>query len=254
MAGKVYLINLDRHPERLAHMQAQLAGIAFERIAAVDGADDPEMTDGLTRFERACLASHRNAWRLFLASANEHAYFLEDDLHIRPDLAALVCDESWIPRDAHSVKLDTYFQKVKLGDGTRVLRDRVVAALHTRHQSSAAYALSRMGAARYLALTETPVLPADYCLFPKNPRKLGLRVYQLTPAVAVQDHLLRAEDGGRAFPTTMGSGEPLQARRLSILDKIRREGRRLASQPADIKEAIVLRTLLSLETTTVGVR
>jgi GR25 family glycosyltransferase involved in LPS biosynthesis len=254
LAGKVYLINLDRHPERLAHMQAQLAGIAFERIAAVDGADDPAMTNGLTRFERACLASHRNAWRLFLSSGNEHAYFLEDDLHVRPGLAALVHDEAWVPRDAHSVKLDTYFQKVKLGDGTPVLGDRLVARLYTRHESSAAYVLTRAGAARYLALTTIPTLPADYSLFPKNPRRLGLRVYQLTPAVAVQDHLLRAEDGGQAFPTAMGSGESLQARRRSILDKLRREGRRLAGQPANLKEAIVLRTSLTLETTTVGVR
>ena len=235
-------------------MRAQLARIAFERVAAVDGADDPAMADGLTGFERACLASHRNAWRLFLAGANEHAYFLEDDLHVRPDLVALVHDAAWIPLDAHSVKLDTYFQKVKLGDGTSVLGDRRVARLYTRHESSAAYVLTRAGAARYLALTAIPRLPADYSLFPKNPRRLGLRVYQLTPAVAVQDHLLRAEDGGQTFPTAMASGEPLQARRLSILDKLRREGRRLASQPANLKEAIVLRTFLAAETITVGVR
>jgi hypothetical protein len=52
----------------------------------------------------------------------------------------------------------------------------------------------------------------------------------------------------------MASGEPLQARRLSILDTLRREGRRLASQPANLKEAIVLRTFLAAETITVGVR
>ena len=36
---KAYLINLDRSPERLAHFSAQArrAGLAFERIAAVDG-------------------------------------------------------------------------------------------------------------------------------------------------------------------------------------------------------------------------
>ena len=34
---KVYLINLDRNPDRLAHMRSQLNGIAFERIKALDG-------------------------------------------------------------------------------------------------------------------------------------------------------------------------------------------------------------------------
>ena len=58
-AMKIYLINLDRHPERLAHMRTQLNGIEFERISAVDGSNDPPTTKGLSRFELACLASHR---------------------------------------------------------------------------------------------------------------------------------------------------------------------------------------------------
>ena len=63
---KVYLINLDRHPDRLAHMRGQLHGIAFERIAAFDGSSKPPTAKGLTRFELACLESHQVAWRQFL--------------------------------------------------------------------------------------------------------------------------------------------------------------------------------------------
>ena len=82
---RVFVINLDRHPERLAHMRGQLRGIAFERISAVDGTKSQPTQKGLTRFELACLASHRDAWRQFLDGSEEHACFLEDDLHIRPD-------------------------------------------------------------------------------------------------------------------------------------------------------------------------
>jgi len=46
---KIYLINLDRNPERLAHMRKQLNGVAFERIGAVDGSNDPPTTQGLSR-------------------------------------------------------------------------------------------------------------------------------------------------------------------------------------------------------------
>ena len=45
---KIYLINLDRHPDRLAHMRKQLDGVAFERISAVDGSNDPPTTKGLS--------------------------------------------------------------------------------------------------------------------------------------------------------------------------------------------------------------
>ena len=94
---KIYLINLDRHPERLAHMRKQLDGVAFERISAVDGSRRPPTTKGLTRFELACLESHRTAWRRFLASADSLACFLEDDLHVQPGFAALLSETKWIP-------------------------------------------------------------------------------------------------------------------------------------------------------------
>ena len=248
---KVYVINLDRHPERLAHMRDQLSDVGFERIAAVDGAKNPETTRGLTRFELACLESHRNAWRLFLRRSDAHACFLEDDIHLRPDFGALVEMDDWIPPDAHSVKLDTYLQEVKLGRRRPVLGAREVARLYTRHESSAAYVLSREGAERYLGLTARPVLPADYSLFPRSPRRLGLSVYQVTPAVAVQDHILRRRDGGHAFPTAMaavGTGE----RARPLLGKLWRETVRLADQVALLPEAIYLHASVRPETTTVG--
>jgi glycosyl transferase, family 25 len=248
---KVYVINLDRHPERLAHMREQLSDVGFERVAAVDGATHPETTTGLTRFELACLESHRNAWRLFLKRADPHACFLEDDIHLSQDFGALLTAQGWIPPDTHSMKLDTYFQEVKLGPKRTVFGGREVARLYTRHESSAAYVLSREGAQRYLELTARPVLPADYSLFPRSPRHLGLRVYQLVPAVAIQDHLLQADSGGRAFLTAMAEGG---AARPSppLLDKLWREIGRLVGQLTEIPESIYLRASVRAQSTTVG--
>jgi glycosyl transferase family 25 len=250
---KIYVINLDRDRDRLAHMREQLGGASFTRAPAVDGSTSPETARGLTRFELACLASHRNAWRLFLGTPDAHACFLEDDLHIWPGFAALVDDDSWIPADADSVKIDTYLQKVKLGERRAALGERQLARLHSRHESSAAYVLSRQGAARYLALTVRPTLPADYTLFPKNARRQGLRIYQLTPAVAIQDHLLPAAAGGRAFATAMAVGGPAPIRRLSPWARLLREGARLAGQAAEAKEAIYLKIYVKIDTTIVPV-
>lgn len=248
----VYLINLDRHTDRLAHMRAQLAGIAFERIVAVDGSQKPKADGGLTPSELACLLSHRNAWRRFLDSPDAHACFLEDDLHLKNGFSALVRDGSWIPEDAHSVKLDTYLQRVRLADRRPVLDGREVASLYSRHESSAAYVLTRPGAVRYLELTSIPSLPADYALFPKNPWRLGLRVYQLAPAVAIQDHLRSPEEGGLVFPTAMVEREA-RARR-PLLARLHREGVRLLTQTADLVQATYARIALRAETTTVGLK
>ena len=253
---KVYLINLDRDADRLAHMRAQLNGIEFERISALDGSKDPPTTKGLTRFELACLESHKLAWRAFLGGPAEHACFLEDDLHIRRGLAALVGDPAWIPADAHCVKLDTYLQKVRLGGRGPAIGGREVARLYTRHQSSAAYMLTRAGAFRYLELTANASLPADYALFPKNPRRAGLIIYQLVPAIAVQDHLVAPADGGQRFATAMAGarGEAPRRKRSPVLKRLAREGVRILDQFPDFMELAYQKAFLRVETTIVGVQ
>ena len=251
---RIYLINLDRHPERLAHMREQLNGVAFDRISAIDGSNHPPTMKGLSRFELACLESHKLAWRLFLNGSEGCASFLEDDLHIWPGFVTTVRSGSWIPSDAHSVKLDTYRQKVELAEKRIAIAGREIARLYSRHQSSAAYILTREGAARYLDLTASASAPADYALFPNHPRRLGLRIYQLIPAVAIQDHLLEPNQGGQAFTTTMAATDgSATLRRSSTLEKLAREGVRLAGQAAGLMEWSYQKAVLGLETTTVDV-
>jgi glycosyl transferase, family 25 len=247
---KIYLINLDRHPERLAHMRKQLDGVAFERISAVDGSRRPPTTKGLTRFELACLESHRTAWRKFLASAESLACFLEDDLHVQPGFAALLSGTKWPPKDAHAVKLDTYFQKVRLGERLSASGGREIARLYSRHESAAAYILSRDGAARYLELTESARQPADYAVFPNSPRRLGLSIYQLVPAIAIQDHLLK---NGKSFATAMTKTDGgAAAGRSSLVGKLGRESARVATHVSSLGEWAYQKAFLRVETTTVG--
>jgi GR25 family glycosyltransferase involved in LPS biosynthesis len=135
-----------------------------------------------------------------------------------------------------------------------VFGGRHIAKLYTRHQSSGAYIVSRAGAARYLELTANASLPADYSLFPSNPRRMGLRIYQLCPAIAIQDHLVPREEGGQTFATAMAGNERRnEADRSSSLQKIGREGGRLIGQFAGLMEWTYQKTVLRLETTRVSV-
>jgi glycosyl transferase, family 25 len=228
---RVYYINLDRHPERRAHMEALLAGLDAQRVPAIDAQSWPQTEKGLTRFEIACLRSHRAAWRLFLDSGADFACFLEDDVHMSPDFAALVARQDWIPADADAVKLDTFFNPVMLDKHAREVAGRRLALLHTRHESCAGYVLSRKGAETFLRATEDPSLPVDYIVFPENPRGKGLHLYQLAPAVLIQDSLYLKHYGeGRRFASSIQQVETARKSRKSLLARARREALRLHAQ------------------------
>ncbi|WP_294534969.1 glycosyltransferase family 25 protein [uncultured Rhodoblastus sp.] len=230
---RLYYINLDREQDRRAHMEQALAGLDFERVAATDGRQSPPTEKGPTRFEIACLTSHREAWAKFLTTDSAFACFLEDDVHFSPDFGAFVGEESWIPATAQAVKLDTFFQSVMLGPPEAQVKRRRLARLYTRHESCAAYILSREGAGFFMRATEKPTLPVDYIVFPEDPAQQGLMLLQLAPAVAIQDSLyLRHHDQGRNFASAIGKldvAKPSEKQR-KILFTLRREAERLYRQ------------------------
>ena len=97
---KIFLINLARRPDRLAHVQQQLdgLGLTFERFNAVDGAmiNDTSCVDR-DRFylnnkrqialgEIGCAMSHRAIWQRMVEQNLPFALILEDDITIRTEL------------------------------------------------------------------------------------------------------------------------------------------------------------------------
>ena len=114
-----YLINLDGSSERLASATAQLQqhGIAFERIAAVDGRKIPAaeleqlydkkraiqyMGRDLSPGEIGCYLSHIKAIQAFLASNADIAVVLEDDFRILHDYTAPIQKATnWLDANGH---------------------------------------------------------------------------------------------------------------------------------------------------------
>lgn len=103
---KIFLINLARRPDRLAHVQQQLdqLGLTFERFNAVDGAtiNDTSCVDR-DRFylnnkrqialgEIGCAMSHRAIWQQMVQQNLPFALILEDDITIRAELVGFLAD------------------------------------------------------------------------------------------------------------------------------------------------------------------
>src|SRR5215471_18942579 len=92
---RTFLVNLERRPDRLAAMKAQLdrLGIAFERFDAVDAktADPvalraPFATSGplgaLSPGDMGCTLSHVRIWRMIGDGPDKWATVLEDDIQL----------------------------------------------------------------------------------------------------------------------------------------------------------------------------
>jgi glycosyl transferase family 25 len=239
---RLYLINLDRRPDRLAAMTAGAGalGLALTRIAAVDATSaDPAELDRwfapsgplgeIPRGDKACFLSHRRAWEAFLATGDAHAVVLEDDVRLSPAAPALLASDAWVPADAGLVKLEHYGprgQRVLLTDfrnlslppprqaATAVGEDFQLARMLSRHTGAAAYLLSR--AAAQLLLDQTHFdLPVDHLMFNPNNSKLfaRLRPFQLLPAIARQQQFSGARQGAKS--DIEGTRKPLRALSLT---------------------------------------
>ena len=200
---KVYLINLDRHKQRLQRMEQLLQGVAFERVPAVDGktlaglerrdAARPIGADNLTRYELACFQSHRAAWSRLFASGEPFGCVLEDDLLLSPDFPKFIADASWIPAETNLVKIETFCEQVLLSSTKVGALDRILMELCSQHLGAGAYILSRRGAEILLAETCRPSLPVDVVVFGTDVLRQHGPLRQLVPALSVQTQHIPGE-------------------------------------------------------------
>lgn len=201
---KCLLINLDRSPDRLAHMTAEFdrIGIAFERIAAVDGRSHPELeqqpqhplygTRRLLSSEIACLHSHRACWSILAQDKARYGAVFEDDVVFSAAAGPLLSDSGWIPADADVVKLETYFKRtlihrrgISAGHGFSAYR------LYKNHPGTGGYIISRQAARDLLEATEKINVTADDLIFtPAFPTSSSKKIYQLVPALCAQDQFV----------------------------------------------------------------
>lgn len=227
---RLYLINLDRRPDRLAAMTARAGalGLALTRIAAVDAKTTPAAEldalfapggplGPLPVGDKACFLSHRRAWQAFVATGEAHAVVLEDDVRLSRAARGFLASDAWVPRGAGLIKLEHYGpkgQRVLLtgfrpaGDGFRLGR------MLSRHTGAAAYLIARETAQRLLAETRF-ALPVDHLLFNPNnsPLFAGMAPLQLVPAIARQQECVGGKSDIESTRKPLRALSPAYARR-----------------------------------------
>ncbi len=232
---KSYVINLDRNPERLAHIDKRLhkLGMPYERIAAVDGKSVPH--EEFERFAKArpmkgtgdsystgqrvwtpssmgCFLSHYEAWRRIAESTDDYGAVFEDDIHISRAIVPLLANDLWIPDECEIIKLEPSYNRIKTASKPAVKiagRDvvRIIPSMHDHCWPVCAGGLiiKRKTAQKLIATPEHLQSIADVFLFAFNESEVarGLNLYQVNPAVCVQDKFLYEDQNKSTFKSNI---------------------------------------------------
>ena len=170
----VYVINLARSPERRAFMLevCARARVVPDFVAAVDGRACRSSATALSMAETALILSHRKAWRKLLASQDDFAIVLEDDVHLGERFAALIAS-AFAGLAFDVIKLETLFHRTLVArDGAR-LGDRMLHRLRSEHVGAAGYIVSRDGARKLLQSTRRLDEPVDQTIFGRRAIRRG---------------------------------------------------------------------------------
>jgi glycosyl transferase, family 25 len=195
-----WVINLDRAPERLARITAQLQALqlGFTRLPAVDARaltaeqkaalDEPayRRKHGMTPVlgELGCYLSHLQAMQLFLASSATHALVLEDDVLLHTSLPAVLRGllkntSRWDVAKLSAVHSGTPMPYLQVAPGHQL------AVMLSRCTGSSAYVMNRHAASIYAQQLLPMSLPYDH-VFDRG-WALGIRYRLVTPTPCGHD-------------------------------------------------------------------
>ena len=209
----IFLINLERDKDRLAHMTAQLAaaGLPFERIPAILGTALPgpladylltgtgEIASKLKQGEVGCYASHLVVHDRIKDEAPDLAVLvLEDDLRFGSDLASVLGEIlGQLPADWDIVRLSNppksaYVPIAGMEGPYELVRYSKIP------NNTGAYLINPRGAAKFLAGQRPRTRAIDEDL--RRPWDFGLKTYGVMPPPIVsnifESTIDRMEDRG----------------------------------------------------------
>lgn len=202
----VYVINLDRRPDRWKVMSEQLdrLGIEATRIPAVDArllAAQEEWeseTNGNPPFWRinlgaaAGMLGHSKAMIDLIGSTAPAALILEDDAELAPDTPTLLESVDWWPAGAHIVRLYGGYPNQRrtlwLPSG-ETPSGRSLCRLERWNNGAVAYLVNRAGARIALKAFADPDHTVDHTLFDLQYSKTARRLHTVQTVPAAAKHL-----------------------------------------------------------------
>ena len=197
MTLPVYVINLDRRPDRWDVISRDLDGLGLpvERVPAVDAhtlseADNISPLPFMNLGAVACIQSHAKALRRFLEADAEAALILEDDAELAVDVPAMCEGVDWWPAGTSAVSLEAPYENKRLQGWLcgQTPSGRDLRMIVRWNMGAAAYLVNRTGAAMLVEAYKKQELHTDRLMFDPRMSEMArmLRSVQVVPAAARQ--------------------------------------------------------------------
>ena len=164
-----------------------------------------ETTSKLTAGEKGCLMSHFMLWKKCVEDNLDYISIFEDDILLGENAEQFLANDEWLKvrfnfQEIFVLRLETFLMPVQLEHQQQILpfQERNMDILKSKHFGTAGYIISN-GAARYLInlfenLAVDKVKAIDEIMFNEQVNVGIYQVYQLNPAICVQELQLNQEE------------------------------------------------------------
>lgn len=152
--------------------------------------------DFLSPGELACFMSHVSIWQKMVDEQIPHLAIFEDDVYLGKDAAELLNNSDWISTEWDIIKTEAFADQVFLGKTQSEIANgmRYIVQLIGKNLGTAGYILSFVGAQKYLEyVKKIQLIPLDQVMFDEFVRHIFHPVYQMTPALCIQEMMLYPE-------------------------------------------------------------
>jgi len=189
----------------------------------------------LTSVEMACMMSHIAVWKKAIDENIPYITVFEDDIYLGVDSEHFLSNSKWIKPNWNIIKIETVYNKVLLNQKRyhNLPKERQLIPLKDKHLGAGAYTLSLQGIKDLFDYSlQREMLPIDETIFRDYILDNHEPVYQMVPALCVQDIIISKRGKGLLLPSSL---EESRSKRMCYakkkgLAKIRREVSRLVEQ------------------------
>ncbi|MDM1780764.1 glycosyltransferase family 25 protein [Acinetobacter sp. 10FS3-1] len=146
--------------------------------------------------ELACFMSHVSIWQKMVDEQIPYMAIFEDDVYLGEAAAELLNNSAWISPKWDIIKTEAFANQVFLGKTKSEIAHgmRHIVQLTGKNLGTAGYILSLKGAQKYLQYVgQIQLIPLDQVMFNEFIRHQFHSVYQMTPALCIQEMILFPE-------------------------------------------------------------